>query len=195
MADTATIITAADPHAQLWAENARLFELRHAMCAWRMDGGRARLYKDVAREQGASEREIARAYRRVSADISPGARDYRDLDAYIAAFPPDIRLILERIRQVAREVAPQAEERISYGMPALFQDGVLVYYAAFKKHIGLYPPVADAALRPLLARYAGPKGNLKFPLDEPIPYDLVGQVVAARLQDNARRREAGAAGP
>ena len=86
MADTATIITAADPHAQLWAENARLFELRHAMCAWRMDGGRARLYKDVAREQGASEREIARAYRRVSADISHGARDYRDLDAYIAAW-------------------------------------------------------------------------------------------------------------
>ena len=83
---TATTITAADPLAQFWAENARLFELRHAMCAWRMDGGRARLYKDVAREQGASEREIARAYRRVSADISHGARDYRDLDAYIAAW-------------------------------------------------------------------------------------------------------------
>jgi uncharacterized protein YdhG (YjbR/CyaY superfamily) len=117
------------------------------------------------------------------------------VDAYIAAFPPEIRLILERIRQIAREVAPQAEERISYGMPALFQDGVLIYYAAFKKHIGLYPPVADAALRSQLARYAGPKGNLKFPLDAPIPYELVGQVVAARLLDNARRREAGAAGP
>ena len=85
---TATTITAADPLAQFWAENARLFELRHAMCAWRMDrvGGRARLDKDVAREQGASEREIARAYRRVSADISHGARDYQDLDAYIAAW-------------------------------------------------------------------------------------------------------------
>jgi uncharacterized protein YdhG (YjbR/CyaY superfamily) len=117
------------------------------------------------------------------------------VDAYIAAFPPEIRQILERIRQVAREAAPQAEERISYGMPALFQDGVLVYFAAFKQHIGVYPPVADAALRPQLARYAGPKGNLKFPLDEPIPYELVGKVVAARLQDNARGRGARAAGP
>lgn len=116
------------------------------------------------------------------------------VDAYIAAFPPEIRLILERIRQVAREVAPQAEERISYGMPALFQDGVLVYYAAFKQHIGLYPPVADDALKPLLARYAGPKGNLKFPLHEPIPYELVARVVSARRDFNAARlRERGAA--
>ena len=69
------------------------------------------------------------------------------------------------------------------------------YIAAFKKHIGLYPPVADAALRPQLARYAGPNGNLKFPLDEPIPYELVGKVVAARLLDKARGRETRAAGP
>jgi AAA+ ATPase superfamily predicted ATPase len=108
---TATTITAADPLAQFWAENARLFELRHAMCAWRMDGGRARLYKDVAREQGASEREIARAYRRVSADISHGARDYRDLDAYIAAWRDALVKALRAHRAMVNYYLGEALER------------------------------------------------------------------------------------
>ena len=69
-------------------------------------------------------------------------------------------------------------------MPAFFQGGVLVYYAAFKAHIGMYPPVRDPALQPALARYAGPKGNLKFPLGKPMPLALIAKVVKARLKEN-----------
>lgn len=69
-------------------------------------------------------------------------------------------------------------------MPSFFQDGVLVYFAAFKTHIGLYPPVSgDSELKAAARRYAGPKGNLKFPLDRPIPYGLVGRIVKSRLKD------------
>lgn len=103
---------------------------------------------------------------------------------YIASSPDDVRPILERIRHTVRKAAPKAEERISYRMPAFFQDGVLIYFAAFKKHIGLFPPVADKELLPLVAKYAGPKGNLQLPLSEPIPYGLITKIVKARLKAN-----------
>ncbi len=112
----------------------------------------------------------------------PGTADH-----YIASFPPEIRAILTRIRATIRKAAPDAEERMSYGMPAFFQDGALVYFAAFTKHIGLFPPVRAAALQRPIARYAGPKGNLKFPLDASIPYALITRVVKARLRDNRER--------
>jgi uncharacterized protein YdhG (YjbR/CyaY superfamily) len=112
------------------------------------------------------------------------------IDEYIAGFPPGIRPILERMRATVRELAPDAEERISYGMPAFFKDGALVYFAAFKKHIGLYPPVRDEQLKPELERYAGPKGNLQFPLAEPIPYELIASVVRARLRENREHHAA-----
>ncbi|MGE3336152.1 MAG: iron chaperone, partial [Rhodospirillaceae bacterium] len=95
------------------------------------------------------------------------------IDAYIASCEPAVRPILTRIRATVRKAAPRAEERISYRMPAFFQDGVLIYYAAFKNHIGIYPPVNDKTLKAQLAKYTGPKGNLKFPLDEPFPYGLL----------------------
>lgn len=106
------------------------------------------------------------------------------IDEYIATCPPEVRPILERIRGTIRRAAPAAAERISYGMPAFFQDGELVYFAAFKKHIGFYPPVQTASLRSRLARYAGEKGNLRFPLAEPIPYSLIASIVKARLAEN-----------
>jgi uncharacterized protein YdhG (YjbR/CyaY superfamily) len=81
-----------------------------------------------------------------------------------------------------REAAPRAEETISYGMPALSQRGVLVYFAAFKKHIGLYPPVrGDANLIREAAPFAGKKGNLQFPLGQPIPYGLIRRIVRSRV--------------
>ena len=88
MTTTATATTAADPHAMIRAENARIHDLRRAMCAWHMDrvGGRARLVKDIAREHAASDREITRAYLRVSAGPRPNALAYQDLDAYAAAW-------------------------------------------------------------------------------------------------------------
>ncbi len=83
---------------------------------------------------------------------------------------------------IIRQTAPLAEETISYGMPAFKQQGILVYFAAFKKHIGLFPPVrGDEKLERAAARYAGPKGNLQFPLEKPIPYDLIRRIVNARV--------------
>ncbi len=110
----------------------------------------------------------------------------KDIDAYIAACPPSVRPILAKIRAVARKAAPGAEEKISYRMPALFRDGVLIYFAAFKGHIGLYPPLrtGSAKLQKRLAAYAGPKGNLRFPLDAPIPYTLIGEIVRVRAKEN-----------
>jgi uncharacterized protein YdhG (YjbR/CyaY superfamily) len=110
------------------------------------------------------------------------------IDEYIAECTPEVRPILQRIRDTVRQAAPAAEEKISYRIPAFVQDGPLVYFAAFKRHIGFYPPVRDESLRAELVRYAGEKGNLRFPLDEPIPYQLITRIVKARLQENRERR-------
>ncbi len=105
------------------------------------------------------------------------------IDDYIAAQPARVQKILRRIRQVARDNAPEAEELISYRMPAFRQGGILVYFAAFSSHIGLYPPVrGDAKLEAAVAPYAGEKGNLRFPLDERIPYGLIGRIVKFRVR-------------
>jgi len=110
------------------------------------------------------------------------------IDEYIATCPLEVQPILTKIRQVIRAAAPGAQEVISYNMPAVRLDGILVYFAAFKHHIGLYPPVSgDATLKKALAPYAGPKGNLKFPLDQPIPFALIKRIVHLRVkQDRAR---------
>jgi uncharacterized protein YdhG (YjbR/CyaY superfamily) len=115
----------------------------------------------------------------------------KDVDVYIADFPNNVREILEEIRRTIRKAAPAAEETIKYGMPTYVLEGNLVHFAAFKNHIGLFPPVkADAALKKKLAVYVGPKGNLKFPLDQPIPYALIGKIVKLRIKENRRRAEA-----
>ena len=86
------------------------------------------------------------------------------VDEYIAAFPPDVRAILRRIRATIRKAAPLAKERISYGMPSFAQDGVLVYYAAFKNHIGLYPPVrAETKLRQEICEIREREGKSEIP--------------------------------
>ena len=110
-----------------------------------------------------------------------------NVDAYIARFPAETRALLEAVRSTVLAAVPQGEERISYGMPAVFCSGVVVYYAAFKQHIGLYPPVADPVVRARVARYAGPKGNLQFPYVEPLPLALIEQVVRSRLAANIER--------
>ena len=113
------------------------------------------------------------------------------VDAYVSALRPDVQVILQRIRAIVHNVAPQARETISYGMPAFRLHGILLYFAAFKRHIGLYPPVSgDAALERAVARYAGPKGNLRFPLDEPIPFELIERIARHRLEQDLA--EAGA---
>jgi uncharacterized protein YdhG (YjbR/CyaY superfamily) len=107
------------------------------------------------------------------------------VDEYIAGCAPEAQVILQQIRAIVHELAPQAQELISYQIPAFKLNGMLVYFAAFKKHIGFYPPVrGDDALLKAIAPYAGPKGNLQFPLNQPIPYALIRQIVAWRIQQN-----------
>jgi uncharacterized protein YdhG (YjbR/CyaY superfamily) len=110
------------------------------------------------------------------------------VDEYIAGFAPEVRAILEKVRATVTAAAPEAKEVISYRMPALKQKGILVFYAAFKGHIGFYPPIAgDAALEQEAAVYAGEKGNLRFPYDRPIPYKLIGKLTKLRAaQDKAK---------
>jgi uncharacterized protein YdhG (YjbR/CyaY superfamily) len=109
----------------------------------------------------------------------------KTIDAYIAAFSPEVRAILERIRLTIRQAAPGAQETISYKIPTFTLGGVLVHFAAFKKHIGFFPPVrGDAKLEKAVSTYAGEKGNLRFPFDEPIPYALIERIVKLRMKQN-----------
>jgi len=117
---------------------------------------------------------------------------FENIDAYLSARPPSVRKILERIRRVVRKAAPGAEETISYGIPAFRLNGVLLYFAAFKNHIGLYPPIrGDARLQRAIAPYAGEKGNLRFRLDEPIPYDLIERIARLRARQNGAKANRG----
>ncbi|HOZ65276.1 MAG TPA: DUF1801 domain-containing protein [Burkholderiaceae bacterium] len=110
------------------------------------------------------------------------------MNAYIAAFPPEVQAILEKVRLTVRQAAPDAQEIISYQIPAFTLNGVLVYFAAFKKHIGFYPPIkGDAKLVAAVASYAGEKGNLRFPLDQPIPYGLIKRMVKLRVKQNLEK--------
>jgi len=113
----------------------------------------------------------------------------KNIDEYIAGFTPEVQTILKRIRETVQEAAPAAEEKISYGIPAFTQGGILVYFAAFRKHVGFYPPVSgDAGIEKAILPYAGEKGNLRFPLDQPIPYELIGRIVRLRVRQNAAGR-------
>ena len=110
------------------------------------------------------------------------------IDEYIASFPKDVQEILEKIRKTIHEAAPEADEAISYQMPAFKFHGNLVYFAAFKKHIGFYPiPSGIEKFKAELSIYKQGKGSVQFPLDKPIPYDLVSQIVKFRVEENLRK--------
>jgi uncharacterized protein YdhG (YjbR/CyaY superfamily) len=115
----------------------------------------------------------------------------KTIDEYIAPFAPAVRAILERIRRTLRTAVPEATDGISYRMPVFRLGGVLIYFAAFRRHVGVYPPVAgDAALERALAPYAGEKGNLRFPYDRPMRYDLIERIArlrAMQLRENAAK--------
>ncbi len=115
----------------------------------------------------------------------------KTIDDYLATFPAEIRTVLEKVRQTIRAAEPDAQETISYRMPAFRQHGIQVYFAAWTNHIGLYPPISgDKTLENAVARYAGPKGNLQFPLNEPIPYDLIEGIVKLRVKQDAAKAAA-----
>ena len=110
---------------------------------------------------------------------------------YIATFPTDVQSKLQRIRELFQIAAPGAKEIISYRMPAFKQNGILVYFAAFKNHIGLFPPIkGNARIEKAIAPYAGEKGNLRFPLDEPMPYDLIKEIAELRVQQDLEKAKA-----
>jgi uncharacterized protein YdhG (YjbR/CyaY superfamily) len=118
----------------------------------------------------------------------------KNIDEYIAGYPKDVQQILEKVRMTIKKAAPDAEEKISYQMPTFTLNGnYLIYFAAYKKHIGLYPaPIGNAEFKEKLSAYGAGKGTAKFPLDKPIPFDLIGKIVKFRIKENLAR--AGAKG-
>ena len=112
----------------------------------------------------------------------------KTVDDYIAGFPDPIQVILQKIRSIILETVPDAEEVISYQMPTYRLHGNLVHFAAFKQHIGFYPaPTGVEAFEKELAPYKYAKGSIRFPLDEPIPYDLIRRIVVFREKENLEK--------
>jgi len=114
-----------------------------------------------------------------------------DIDAYISGFPETIRKLLQELRDTIKKAAPEAEEVISYGMPAFRQKGMLVWFAAFKNHIGFYPiPSGIEAFKEELTAFKGTKGSIHFPLDKPLPVELIFRIVSFRLTENIQKETA-----
>jgi uncharacterized protein YdhG (YjbR/CyaY superfamily) len=117
-------------------------------------------------------------------------KKFGTIDEYIKTFPPDVQKTLERLRHTIRKAVPEAEEVISYQMPAFKLKGNLVYFAAFKKHIGFFPTASGvAAFKKELSDYATSPGTVQFPLDKPIPYDLVTKIVLFRKKENLAKKK------
>ena len=122
---------------------------------------------------------------------SEGRSRASDIDAYIQEFPKDVQEILQKMRQTIQKAAPKATEAISYGMPAFKLHGNLVYFAGWKEHIGFYAmPSGNTAFKKELSEYQGAKGSVQFPLDQPIPYDLVTKIVQFRVKENLAKQTA-----
>ena len=115
-------------------------------------------------------------------------KEFKDINEFIADFPDDIQLILEKIRATIQKAAPDAKEAIKYGMPTFVLNGNLVHFAAYKNHIGFYPaPTGIDAFIEELAQYRTGKGTIQFPVDKPIPYDLITKVVKFRVEENLKK--------
>ncbi len=116
------------------------------------------------------------------------AKEFKTIDEYIATFPKNIQIILQEIRQAIREAAPDAEEVISYHMPAFRQNGILVWFAAFKNHIAFFPKASGVeAFKEELSAYKISKGTVRFPIDKPIPIVLVKKIVKFRVRENSKK--------
>ncbi len=114
--------------------------------------------------------------------------EFTSIDEYIAAFPPEVQAILQEVRATIRAAAPEASEKISYQMPTFYLEGNLVYFAAFKHHIGFYPaPQGIEAFAEELSRYKGAKGSVQFPIDEPMPLDLISRITKFRAAGNLQK--------
>ena len=110
----------------------------------------------------------------------------KTVDEYIGGFPAEAQKVLKKIRSTIKKAAPKAEERISYGIAAYFENGILIYFAGFKNHVSVYPaPRGEPEFKKDLAAYKGGKGTVQFPLDAPVDYALITRIVKFRQQENA----------
>lgn len=115
----------------------------------------------------------------------------KTIEEYIAGFPPDVQAILQQIRATIREEAPEAQEAIKYQIPTFVLNGNVVHFAAFKKHIGFYPtPTGTKHFQQELSGYKAAKGSIQFPLSEPIPFDLIREIVRFRVEESREAAEA-----
>lgn len=115
---------------------------------------------------------------------------FKSIDEYIATFPVEVQVLLEELRATIKAAAPEAEEKISYQMPTFFLTGNLVHFAAYRKHIGFYPSSSGIqAFKRELSVFKGAKGSVQFPLDRPLPLELVGRIVKYRVAENLKRAE------
>jgi uncharacterized protein YdhG (YjbR/CyaY superfamily) len=116
------------------------------------------------------------------------AKTPKSIDDYVERFPREVQQLLEKMRRTIRKAAPTAEETISYGIPAFTLNGTLVWFAAFKKHIGFYPGAgAILAFKKELPAYKGAKGSVQFPLDKPLPIALMSRIVKFRVKQNSSK--------
>jgi uncharacterized protein YdhG (YjbR/CyaY superfamily) len=118
-----------------------------------------------------------------------GEKPFKTMDEYIKTFPEHVQNILKKMRATIREAAPDAEEAISYQIPTFRLNGNLVHFAAYKNHIGFYPaPSGIEAFKKELSPYKGAKGSVQFPIDKPVPYDLVKKIVLFRVKENHKNK-------
>jgi uncharacterized protein YdhG (YjbR/CyaY superfamily) len=116
--------------------------------------------------------------------MTPIFKPPKTIDEYIRSFPPDVQEILEKLRKLIHEVVPEAKEAMAYGIPTFTLNENLVHFAAFEHHIGFYPtPSGIASFKKELSLYKHAKGSVQFPLDQPIPYDLVRRIVEYRVKE------------
>ena len=120
--------------------------------------------------------------------MDPKESAIADIDQYISTFPDDVQKILNELRTLIKEEAPKASEKISYQMPTFFLNGNLIHFAGYKKHIGIYPtPSGIDAFREELDAYKNAKGSVQFPLDKPMPWDLIRRIVRFRVEENTKK--------
>jgi uncharacterized protein YdhG (YjbR/CyaY superfamily) len=116
---------------------------------------------------------------------------FKDIDEYIAIQTPEVQILLEQMRQTIKKAALQAEEVISYNMPAFKYHGILVYFAAYKNHIGFYAtPTGHSEFEKELSAYKQGKGSVQFPLNKPLPLDLISRIVQFRVKENLKKKSA-----
>jgi len=117
-------------------------------------------------------------------------KEFTSIDEYIATFPNDVQKILQELRATIKAAAPDAQEKISYQMPTFFLKGNLVHFAAYKNHIGFYPtPSGIEKFQKELSKFEGAKGSVQFPINQPLPLDLVQKIVEFRVIENLKIAE------